>query len=126
MRIRSAKTALIVVDMQNGFCDEAGSVTAIGLPASRLRPAIAGCVSLVSAARAAKVPIIYTRYVYRPDYLDGGLMAHELLPDLRDGKTLIAGTWDSDLLPEMAPALRTSLLTRIDPALFLEPTSTPP
>ena len=64
--------------MQNGFCDEAGSVTAIGLPASRLRPAIAGCVSLVSAARAAKVPIIYTRYVYRPDYLDGDLMAREL------------------------------------------------
>ena len=98
MKIRSEKTALLVVDMQNGFCDEAGSVTAIGLPASRLRPAIGGCVSLIEAARATEVPIIFTRYVYRPDYLDGGLMAHELIPDLRDGKTPIAGTWDSDLL----------------------------
>ena len=118
MRIRSARTALIVVDMQNGFCDEAGSVTAIGLPASRLRPAIAGCVSLVSAARAAKVPIIYTRYVYRPDYLDGGLMAHELLPDLRDGKTLIAGTWDSDLLPEMAPTPQDFIIDKNRPSAF--------
>ena len=32
MKIRAERTALLVVDMQNGFCDEAGSVTAIGLP----------------------------------------------------------------------------------------------
>ena len=126
MRIRSAKTALIVVDMQNGFCDEAGSVTAIGLPASRLRPAIAGCVSLVSAARAAKVPIIYTRYVYRPDYLDGGLMAHELLPDLRDGKHSSPAHGTPTFFRRWHRPLRILLLTRIDPALFLEPTSTPP
>ena len=30
MKIRAERTALLVVDMQNGFCDEAGSVTAIG------------------------------------------------------------------------------------------------
>ena len=122
MRIRSAKTALIVVDMQNGFCDEAGSVTAIGL-----RPL--GC---------ARLPVAY-RWLAQPrgkgadhlhplcvsyNYLDGGLMAHELLPDLRDGKTLIAGT-DSDLLPEMAPTLRILLLTE-STQRFLEPTSTPP
>ncbi|MEK9995317.1 MAG: cysteine hydrolase [Halieaceae bacterium] len=118
MKIRSEKTALLVIDMQNGFCDEAGSVTAIGLPASRLRPAIGGCVSLIEAARATEVPIIFTRYVYRPDYLDGGLMAHELIPDLRDGKTLIAGTWDSDLLPEMAPMPQDFIVDKNRPSSF--------
>ena len=103
--------------MQNGFCDEAGSVTAIGLPASRLRPAIAGCVSLVSAARAAKVPIIYTRYVYRPDYLDGGLMAQASAPPAR-WKNTHRRHMGLRPFPEMAPAPQDFIIDKNRPSAF--------
>jgi len=93
-------TALMVIDMQNGFCSDDGSVNAIGLPAARLRTAVPGCERLVAAARKAKLPVIYTRYMYRPDYADGGIMANELIPDLK--KTLKAGTWDVEVVDELA------------------------
>ena len=103
MEIQRNATALLVVDMQNGFCRDDGSVNDIGLPAARLQPAIEPCVRLVAAARAAQVPIIYTRYVYRPDYTDGGVMVTELIPDLASGKCLRAGTWDVEVVDELAP-----------------------
>ena len=112
------KTALIVVDMQNGFCSEKGSINAIGLPASRLQPAVEPCAKLVAAARKADVPIIYTRYMYRPDYADGGIMAHELLPDLKNGETLKAGTWDVEVVDELAPQEHDFVVDKNRPSSF--------
>ena len=112
------KTALLVIDMQNGFCDDAGSVNAVGLPASRLRPAISPCVKLVSAARAGALPIIFTRYVYRRDYLDGGLMANELVPSLKNGQALIANTWDSQIVDELTPQEHDFIVDKNRPSSF--------
>jgi ureidoacrylate peracid hydrolase len=110
--------ALLVIDMQNGFCSDNGSVNAVGLPAKRLQPAISPCVKLVAAARNAEVPIIFTRYVYRSDYRDGGLMVHELMPDLKNGKTLIANTWDTDILDELAPRETDFVVDKNRPSSF--------
>ena len=73
-------TALIVVDMQNGFLKPGGSCDRIGLPVARLAEAIEPCQKLVAAARAANVPVIFTRYVYRADFRDGGLLVEEIMP----------------------------------------------
>ena len=110
--------ALLVIDMQNGFCSDNGSVNDIGLPAKRLQPAISPCVKLVAAARDAEVPIIFTRYGYRSDYRDGGLMVHELIPDLKNGKTLIANTWDTDILDELAPRETDFVVDKNRPSSF--------
>jgi len=110
--------ALLVIDMQNGFCSDNGSVNAVGLPAKRLQPAISPCVKLVAAARDAEVPIIFTRYGYRSDYRDGGLMVHELIPDLKNGKTLIANTWDTDILDELAPRETDFVVDKNRPSSF--------
>ena len=118
MLLTKKKTVLLVIDMQNGFCSDEGSVNAIGLPAARLQPAIAPCRRLVSAAREAAVPIIYTRYVYRPDYLDGGMMANELMPDLKLGKTLMAGTWDVEVVDDLAPLGDDFVIDKNRPSAF--------
>ena len=68
------RTALLVVDMQNGFCKDDGSMARIGLDIAMLKDAVPGCRRLIEGARAAGVPVIYTRYVYRPDYADGGVL----------------------------------------------------
>jgi ureidoacrylate peracid hydrolase len=118
MELGREHTALMVVDMQNGFCHDDGSVNKVGLPAARLRPAIEPCVRLRSAARLAGIPIIYTRYVYRSDYTDGGVMVHELIPDLKNGHCLAAGTWDMEVLDELAPVSTDYIIDKNRPSAF--------
>jgi ureidoacrylate peracid hydrolase len=98
-----ADTALLVIDMQNGFCHPDGSFAQLDLDISMCTAAIDGCARLVEAARAAGVPVIFTRYVYRPDYADGGVLVHELLPALAEVKSLAGGTWDAELVDELRP-----------------------
>jgi ureidoacrylate peracid hydrolase len=118
MELTAENTALLIVDMQNGFCHDDGSVNKVGLPAASLRPAIEPCERLIAAARLAGIPIIYTRYVYRPDYTDGGVMVHELLPDLKNGHCLAAGTWDVEVLDELAPAEADYIIDKNRPSAF--------
>ncbi len=118
MELGREHTALMVVDMQNGFCHDDGSVNKVGLPAARLQPAIEPCVQLIAAARLVGIPIIYTRYVYRPDYTDGGVMVHELIPDLKNGHCLAAGTWDVEVLDELAPVNADYIIDKNRPSAF--------
>ncbi len=101
------RTALIVVDMQNGFCRDEGSTAKLGaildFDIAQCKAAIAPCVKLIEAARAAGVPVIFTRLQWRPDYRDGGVLTDELLPGLVEGRCCAAGSWDAELIDEMAP-----------------------
>lgn len=101
--ISTEGTALLVVDMQNGFCHPEGSFAKLDLDVSMCNAAIGGCARLVEAARAAQVPVLFTRYVYRPDYADGGVLVQELLPVLAEVKSLAGGTWDAELVDELQP-----------------------
>ena len=118
MDIRRDETALVVVDMQNGFCHADGSVDAIGLPAARLQPAVEPCARLVNAARAAGVPVIFTRYVFRKDYADGGVMVDELIPDLKNGRCLMAGTWDIEVVDELGQSDSDYVIDKNRPSSF--------
>ncbi len=98
------RTALMVIDMQNGFCHPDGSFASLGMDVSMCHAAIAGCTRLVRAAHAANVPVLYTRYVYRADYKDGGVLVQEVLPAIAEVKSLAAGSWDAELVDELVPA----------------------
>jgi ureidoacrylate peracid hydrolase len=97
------RTALIVVDMQNAFCTDGGSCAQIGLDVSMLKAAIEPCRRLIDAARVAGVPVIYTRYIYRADYADGGVLVKYLLPALGQSDHLAAGTHDIEVVAELTP-----------------------
>jgi len=118
MELGVKNTALVVVDMQNGFCRASGSVNQIGLPASALQPAIEPCVRLIKAAREVSVPIIYTRYVYRADYTDGGVMVNDLIPDLKSGHCLAAGTPDIEVVDELQPEQGDHIVDKNRPSAF--------
>jgi ureidoacrylate peracid hydrolase len=104
--ISTDRCALIVVDMQNGFCHPRGSFGNLGLDVTMTNAAIGGCRRLVDAAHEHDVPVIFTRYVYRADYADGGVLVQEILPALAEVKSLAAGTWDADIVDELHPAER--------------------
>ncbi|MFP6681359.1 MAG: cysteine hydrolase [Gammaproteobacteria bacterium] len=97
------RTALIVVDMQNGFCRERGSADLAGFDIAQCQAAIAPCVDLITAARTHAVPIIFTRLMWRDDYRDAGVIIEEVLPGAMEAKMCAAGTWDAELIDEMAP-----------------------
>jgi ureidoacrylate peracid hydrolase len=99
----TASTALIVIDMQNGFCDPRGSVAQIGLDISMCEAAISPCERLVIAARSANVQIFFTRFIYRADYADGGVVVQHLIPALAEVNSLAEGSWDADIIPTLTP-----------------------
>jgi ureidoacrylate peracid hydrolase len=103
MELTREKMALIVVDMQNGFCHDDGSLGKLDLDVGLLKAAVPGCVRLVEAARSAGVPVIFTRYVYRADYADGGVLVKEIMPALAEINSLAQGTWDAELVDELRP-----------------------
>ena len=103
MEITRKRTALLVVDMQNGFCRDKGSAAAIGFDISMCVAAIEPCIKLIDAARTAGLPVLYTRLVYRADYRDGGVLVDELIPALAEAKCCAAGSWDAELIEEIVP-----------------------
>ena len=111
-------TVLLVVDMQNGFCHDDGAINRMGLPAARLRGAVEPCARLVAAARAARVPVLFTRYVYRPDYADGGLLVDELMPGLKTHEALRAGSWDAEVIDALAPEAGERVIDKNRPSAF--------
>ena len=118
MDVPKERTALLVIDMQNGFLDEQGSMARIGMPHGALVPALAGCERLVEAARKAGVPVIYTRYVYQPGYADGGLLPTELVPQMVEAQALINGTWDAEIVPSLTPAEGEVVIDKSRPSSF--------
>lgn len=112
------RTALLVVDMQNGFCKDDGSMARIGLDIAMLKDAVPGCRRLIEGARAAGVPVIYTRYVYRPDYADGGVLVKYLLPALAEADYLAAGTRDIEVVDDLAPEPGDYVIDKNRPSAF--------
>jgi ureidoacrylate peracid hydrolase len=96
-------TALLVIDMQNAFCRAEGSFARLGFDISMLAAAIAPCRRVVAAARAAKVPVIFTRLSYAADYHDGGIAIQYMTPEFVEAKCLAAGTWDIEIVDELRP-----------------------
>jgi ureidoacrylate peracid hydrolase len=118
MLLTRERTALIVVDVQNGFCHPDGSTARMGLDQTLTIAAIPGCARLVAAAREAGVPVIYTRYVFRADYRDGGVLIEHLMPALRDESSLKAGTWDVELVDELQPREDEFVIDKNRPSAF--------
>jgi len=85
----AASTAVVVVDMQNGFCHPEGSLYA---PASE--DALDPVTGLVSRAREAGASVVYTRDVHPPEQFDGNHYYDEFE---RWGEHVVEGSWDAEL-----------------------------
>ena len=95
--------ALIVVDMQNGFIHENGSLPRLGMALPGAAAAVEAAAIAVEQARAAGLPVIFTRHQYRPGRADEGQRLSELSADLAAVQGLAAGTWDAAVADELKP-----------------------
>src|SRR5712692_5978471 len=110
-------TAVIVVDMQNDFGAEGGMFARAGIPIADIETVVDPIAHVLRAARRAGMKVIYLTMQFEPDLSNAGapgspnFLKHELLgvgdvvaaPDGRKSRTLIEGTWGTEILPELAP-----------------------
>jgi ureidoacrylate peracid hydrolase len=93
--------ALIIVDMQNGFCHPEGSFPGIGLGLEGVDAAVRTAAIAVKQARAAGVPVIFTRHLYRLGRTDEGPALIRNSPALALVNGLAAGSWDADVIDDL-------------------------
>ena len=118
MQLTRDRAALLVIDMQNGFCRDGGSIDRIGFDIAMLKAAIAPCARLIAAARAGGVPVIHTRYVYRAGHGDGGVLVDALMPQLKTENALVAGSWDAATIDELAALPGETVIDKNRPSAF--------
>jgi ureidoacrylate peracid hydrolase len=119
MKLHIKDTALVVVDMQNAFLDEKGSMVARGFDTTPLLPSVDPCAELIGLARAAGVQVVYTRFVYRPDYKDAGVAVRHFTPNTITTNSLTAGTWDVEIIERLAPQLGDIVIDKNRPSAFI-------
>jgi ureidoacrylate peracid hydrolase len=93
--------ALLVVDMQNGFCHPEGSFTRMGMAPEGAAAAVRNAAVAVARARRAAIPVVFTRHVYRPGRADEGPALVRNSPALARLNGLAAGYWDAEVVDEL-------------------------
>jgi ureidoacrylate peracid hydrolase len=103
MGIDPSKKALVVVDMQNAYCHEQGSLAGQGFDISACRDVIGNVGKVIETCRKSGVPVIFLYLAFDKDYKDGGAMAHEVWPFFKEKGGLLDGTWDAAIVDELQP-----------------------
>jgi ureidoacrylate peracid hydrolase len=110
------RSAVIVVDMQNAFASPGGLLDLAGVDISGAGAVVSATASLLEAARARGVKVVYLQTGYTPDLSNGGgelspnprketaLCLMRERPELR-GKLLVEGTWDFQIVEALKPRL---------------------
>ncbi len=107
------RAACIVVDMQNAFAKPGGMLDLMGIDISGAAAVINKQQLILSAARTAGVPVIYLAMTYQTDLSDAGgpdspnyhkELGLRLMRDKpqHQGEILIDGTWDWQIVEELA------------------------
>lgn len=92
--------ALLVVDMQNGFCHERGSMPTRGVAIAGLDPLVGRVAAAIADARRDGLDVLFTRHGYRPGYVDCPPAIRSMLPT----GALLRGTWDAEVLDALQPS----------------------
>jgi len=117
------KSAIVVVDMQNAFASKGGMLDIAGVDITDASRVIRVLRSVIEAARHIAVTVVYLRMAYKPDLSDSGgpnspnfhkELAMSLMcsrPELK-GKVLTEGTWDAEIVEDLAPQPADLVITK--------------
>jgi ureidoacrylate peracid hydrolase len=108
------RSAIVVVDMQNAFASKGGLLDLAGIDISGAAEVVRTIDTVLDAARPSGVHVVYLQTGYKPDLSNGGsdaspnprketaLCLMRARPELK-GKLLVEGTWDFQIVPDLAP-----------------------
>ena len=109
--VKLKKPALIVVDMQNAFLKEDGSLHRAGFNISLLQSVVQNVARVITVARRLDIPIVYSRHTFRKDFADAGSII-KIWPSLKETSALIEGSWDAQIVDEVRPLERDFAITK--------------
>src|SRR5689334_19708214 len=102
-----AQTAVVAIDLQNDFGATGCYVDSFGVPLDGVRATIEPIARVLGAGRATHIPVVYTRIEFRRDLSNlgpPGSPNREMIGlEPGGGEYLIEGTWNTDIVPELAP-----------------------
>jgi len=116
--IDTARTAVIVCDMQNDFGARGGMFDRAGVDISMIQRAVGATAKVLAAARRAGVQIVYLKMGFRADLSDMGALDSInrirhiegfkvgqtiVAPDGRESRILIRENWGTDIVSELKP-----------------------
>jgi ureidoacrylate peracid hydrolase len=104
------KTALLVIDMQNGFAAADGTLGKAGFDISMTRAIVPKIQRLVDAAHAAIIPVFWSRQVHYPD---DKTRSQRLIPGhlaRGAGRSMLCarGTRDAEIIDDLQPYVGSS------------------
>jgi len=118
-----AKSAIVLVDMQNAFASKGGLLDIAGVDLADAPRVVRTIQDVIGTARSAGVPVVHLRMAYRPDLSDAGgahspncykeLAMHTMRarPEYK-GKLLTEGTWDAAIVDDLAPQSGDLVITK--------------
>lgn len=110
-----ARTAMVIVDMQNDFCAPDGWLSHIGVDVAPARGPIEPLRALLPALRAIDVPIVWVSWGNRPDRLNLSPALHHVYKPTGEGvglgdplprsgaPVLERGSWAAAVVDELEP-----------------------
>ena len=114
--IDTERTAVLIVDMQNAFASKGGMFHKVRgqFDARKIYNVIKANSRVIKAARGSRIPVVYLRHRYRPGLSNaGGPNSPNYFKEVgmsvmhKDrkliGKFITAGTWDANIVKELAP-----------------------
>jgi ureidoacrylate peracid hydrolase len=114
IEIDAAKSAVVVVDVQNAFASRGGMLDIAGVDISGAQGVVRRIATVMEQARANAIPIVQLQMGYKPDQSNAGgpnspnfhkELAMTLMnrrAELR-GKLLTEGTWDFEIVDALKP-----------------------
>lgn len=115
VEIDLAKTAVVVVDMQNAFMSPGGLFDKSDLPIAGAQAVVEPARRLLAGARRAGLPLVYVKMSYNADmsnaggpdspnwHKETGMVLMRRHPE-DWGRYITEGTWDEQIVDELAPA----------------------
>ncbi len=124
INVDMARTAIVVVDMQNDFGARGGMLDRAGIGISMIQRAVEPTARVLAAGRAAGVKVVYLKMGFKPDLSDLGSddspnrIRHLMLgvgnsvpaPNGKESRVLIRDTWGTDIVPELTPKVGDTVL----------------
>jgi len=94
-------SALLVIDVQNGFFHPHGSFGRAGSSRERVLAMLPNLIEAVDAFRALGLPVFFTMHEYSEGYPESGRNALAVSPAVVQRRGLLRGTWDAAAIDEL-------------------------
>ena len=128
------QTAVLVIDMQNDFGSPRGMFDLAGIDIRGIAAAAEATRPVLSAARTAEIPIVYVRMEHAPDLSDVGpddgphwikhipmrVCDEVTAPDGSPSRILVRGTWNTEILENLAPEAGDHVVSKHRYSAFFE------